>query len=61
MDSSCYFYLDAPEEWPPVDLVQGAIIDVRGQTIPPVFLVVRDQMFGAGHLYECENRIYGRF
>ena len=45
-----YYYLDAPEEGPPVDFVEGAIIDVSGQTIPPVLLVVRDQVFGAGHL-----------
>ena len=50
-------YLNAPEEWPPVDFVQGPIIDIRGQTIPPVFLIVCDQMFSASHLNGCEYEV----
>ena len=57
--SSSHF--DAPEEWPPVDLMQGAVIDVRGQTVPPVFLVVCDKVFGTGHLNEDERGIYTSF
>ena len=50
-------HFDAPEEWPPVDLMQGAVIDVRGKTVPPVFLVVCDQVFGTSHLNEDERGI----
>jgi hypothetical protein len=27
--------------------VQRSIVDVRAQAVPPVFLVIRDKMFGA--------------
>jgi len=55
MEGSCQSHLDAPEEWPPVDLMQGAVIDIRGETVPPMFLAVCDQMFGTGHLSENER------
>ena len=54
-------HFDTPEEWPPVDLMQSTVIDICGQTVPPVFLVVCDQVFGAGHLNENEHGIYTGF
>ena len=57
MESLGYYYLDAPEERPPVDFVQSAIVDVGGKTVPPVFLVVCDQVFSAGHLNGHEGRV----
>ena len=37
--------------------MQGAIVDVGGETIPPMLLIVCDQMFRAGHLIECQGSI----
>jgi hypothetical protein len=51
-------YLYAPEERPPVDFVQGPIVDIGGRTVPPMLLIVRDQMFSTGHLNEYEHRIW---
>ena len=58
MKRSGQSHVDAPEERPPVDLMQGAVVDVRGHSVPPVLLVVCDQMFGAGHLNENEHDLY---
>jgi len=41
--------------------MQGAVVDIRGQTVPPVFLVVCNQVFGTGHLNEDERGIYTGF
>ena len=54
-------YFDAPQEWPPVDFMQGAIVDVRGQTVSPMLLIVCNKMFGAGHLNQNEHPIYTSF
>lgn len=42
-------HLDAPEERIIVHLVHGAVVDLGNEAVPPVLLVVRDEVFGAGH------------
>lgn len=41
--------------------MQGAVINICGQTVPPVLLVVCDQMFGTGHLNEHEHSTHASF
>jgi len=54
-------HFDAPDEWPPVDFMQGAVINIRGQTVSPMLLVVRDQMLGTSHLNENEYHVNTSF
>lgn len=40
-------YLNAPEERIEIHLVHGAVVQVGGQTIAPVLLIVSKQVLGA--------------